>query len=75
MKNILSILGFTLLSTLSTIAQQYPAGTFPNEHNINGADYPRIGTDKRVHFKIYAPEAKKVEISFRGEMTKQPDGY
>lgn len=75
MKNILSILGFTLFSTLSTIAQQYPAGTFPNEHNINGADYPRIGTDKRVHFKIYAPEAKKVEISFRGEMTRQPDGY
>lgn len=75
MKNILSILGFALFSTLPTIAQQYPAGTFPNEHNINGADYPRIGADKRVHFKIYAPEAKKVEISFRGEMTKQPDGY
>ena len=55
--------------------QDFPAGTTPNEHNINGADYPRIGEDRRVHFRIHAPNAQKVEISFRGEMTKEADGY
>ena len=53
----------------------FPEGTVANEHNINGAEYPRIGKDRRVHFRVYAPDAKKVEISFRGEMTKEDDGY
>lgn len=53
----------------------FPEGTVANEHNINGAEYPRIGKDGRVHFRVYAPDAKKVEISFRGEMTKEADGY
>lgn len=26
----------------------FPAGTVANEHNINGADYPRIGKDGRA---------------------------
>lgn len=53
----------------------FPEGTVANEHNINGAEYPRIGKDGRVYFRVYAPDAKKVEISFRGEMTKEADGY
>lgn len=57
-----------------TTQEEFPAGSVPNEHNINGAEYPRIGPDKRVYFKVEAPDAKKVEISFRGEMTRQPDG-
>lgn len=56
-------------------AEAYPEGTKPNEHNIAGAEYPRIGKDRRVHFKVYAPDAQKVEISFRGEMTKSDDGF
>lgn len=62
---------------LTSIAQtaSYPAGTAPNEHNIAGADYPRIGEDRRVHFKVFAPNAKKVEISFRGEMNREDDGH
>lgn len=77
MKNTLRfLLGLIAFSPLMSLAQQtYPAGTIANEHNINGADYPRIGKDRRVYFKVYAPDAKKVEISFRGEMTKQNDGY
>lgn len=78
MKNALNlILPALLLFPCTAGAQQgeFPEGTFPNEHNISGADYPRIGTDRRVHFKVYAPDAKKVEISFRGEMTKEEDGY
>ncbi len=71
------ILSTCLVLPLALGAQQpaYPAGTVPNEHNINGADYPRIGEDGRVHFRVFAPNAQKVEISFRGEMTKGDDGY
>ena len=71
------ILSTCLVLPLALGAQQpaYPAGTVPNEHNINGADYPRIGDDGRVHFRVFAPNAQKVEISFRGEMTKGDDGY
>ncbi|MDR3057939.1 MAG: esterase, partial [Prevotella sp.] len=77
MKNLLKLISFFLLAlplTVSAQQQNFPAGTTPNEHNINGADYPRIGEDRRVHFKIHAPNAQKVEISFRGEMTKEADG-
>ncbi len=69
-----------ILFTMSAFAQQqnqsaFPVGTQPNEHNIKGADYPRIGEDRRVYFRFYAPDAKSVEVSFRGPMTKETDGY
>lgn len=78
MKKVLKTLLLPLFMSLTVHAQQqhiFPPGTQPNEHNINGADYPRIGADGRVHFRIHAPNAQKVEISFRGEMTKEADGY
>lgn len=76
MKKILSIVLFVLMvHPVSITAQSFPVDTQPNEHNINGADWPRVGTDRRVHFRIHAPEAKKVEVQFRGEMTKESDGY
>lgn len=37
----------------------FPEGTARNEHNINGAEYPRIDKEGRAHFKVYAPDAKK----------------
>ncbi len=66
-----------LAATATTWAQDapFPEGSVPNEHNIAGADYPRIGPDRRVHFRVYAPEARNVEISFRGPMTKGDDGW
>ncbi|MDR2534212.1 MAG: hypothetical protein LBC81_05525 [Tannerellaceae bacterium] len=53
------VLSSLLVFPLIVNAQQhnFPAGTVPNEHNINGADYPRIGEDNRVHFRIHAPNA------------------
>lgn len=60
---------------LYTQAQDFPEGSVRNEHNIDGAEWPRIGNDNRVYFRIHAPYAQKVEISFRGEMTKEADGY
>lgn len=79
MKNVLKVaFCFLLALPLMVNAQQnhvYPPGTQPNIHNINGADYPRIGEDGRTYFRVYAPDAKKVEISFRGEMTREADGH
>lgn len=79
MKNALklafSLLVFISFTAYGQVPHALPEGTFPNEHNINGAEYPRIGKDGRTYFRIYAPDAKKVEISFRGEMTKGDDGF
>ncbi len=81
MKNIQKILfAAALMLPLSMTAQQPaphtpPAGTFPNEHNIHGAEYPRIDAEGRTYWRFYAPDAQKVEISFRGEMTKGADGW
>ncbi len=52
-----------------------PPGTFPNAHNIHGAEYPRIDAEGRTYWRFYAPEAQKVEIRFRGAMTKGEDGW
>ncbi len=78
MKKLIKLFAATLLvAPMTMMAQQpaIPAGTVANEHNVAGAEYPRIGDDGRVHFRVFAPDAKKVEISFRGEMTKEADGF
>jgi enterochelin esterase family protein len=79
MKNALKfILSFLFLCSFMVNGQetvQLPEGTYPNEFNIVGAEYPRVGKDGRTYFKVFAPDAKKVEISFRGEMEKGEDGY
>ena len=79
MKNALKLLFSSLLAlplTMYAQQQSFPEGTVPNEHNINGAEYPRDRRQiRRVHFRVFAPNAQKVEISFRGEMTKEADGY
>ena len=54
---------------------EIPAGTQPNELNIKGAEWPRVGADGRTYFKIYAPDAERVEISYRGPMTRGNDGW
>ena len=79
MKNVLRF--YTLLFVFFSLVvhgqknQSLPKGTTPNEHNIVGAEYPRVGEDGRTYFRIYAPDANKVEISFRGEMKKEDDGF
>lgn len=77
MKNALKLLFISLFTVgaQAQVAPIFPAGTAPNEHNIVGAQYPRVGNDGRTYFKIHAPDAQKVEISFRGEMEKGEDGY
>ncbi|MFV0587615.1 alpha/beta hydrolase-fold protein [Bacteroides reticulotermitis] len=78
MKSVLKLVFSSLLVlplTVNAQQQNFPEGTVRNEHNINGAEWPRIGKDNRAYFRVHAPNAQKVEISFRGEMTKEADGY
>ena len=77
MKHVLNLLLFFVLTTVlnAQVNHVVPEGTAPNEHNIVGAEYPRVGEDGRTYFRVYAPDAQKVEISFRGEMEKGEDGF
>lgn len=77
MKNLINLLLAFLLTNVinAQVTHKVPEGTMPNEHNIVGAEYPRVGEDGHTYFRVYAPDAQKVEISFRGEMTKSDDGY
>ncbi|MDR0954553.1 MAG: esterase [Rikenellaceae bacterium] len=52
-----------------------PAGTQPNIHNLDGQAYPRVDAQGRTYWRFYAPDAQNVEISFRGPMKKQADGW
>ena len=52
-----------------------PAGTVANEHNLSGVQYPRVDADGRTYWRFYAPDAQKVSIRFRGDMTKGADGW
>lgn len=77
MKNLFNLLLLLLFTSglCAQVGHTVPEGTVPNEHNIVGAEYPRIGEDGRTYFRVYAPDAQKVEISFRGEMKKGEDGF
>jgi len=62
--------------SLSVSAQEvFPEGTVRNEHNRVGVDWPRVGSDGRVYFKMYAPKADSIGISGHGWMTKSEDGW
>ncbi len=67
MKNALKLIfSFLFLCSFMVNGQeavQLPEGTLPNEFNIVGAEYPRVGKDGRTYFKVFAPDAKKVEIT------------
>ena len=76
MKKISSILLLVMMAfPFTTMAQPYPEGTFPNEHNLDGVQWPRVDKNGHTYFRVYAPDAKKVQISFRGPMTREADGY
>ncbi len=81
MKNMMRTALIALLAMpLGCLAQQRdghtpPAGTVANEHNLSGVQYPRVDAAGRTYWRFRAPDAQKVEISFRGEMTKEADGW
>ncbi|MDR0692075.1 MAG: esterase [Prevotellaceae bacterium] len=78
MKNLIKLIFSFLLVlpfTMNAQQQNFPAGTTPNEHNLEGIQWPRVDAKGNTYFRIHAPYAKKVQISFRGPMTREADGY
>ena len=53
MKNVLKLIFSSLLVfpfTMNAQQQDFPAGTTPNEHNINGADESVHPHSSQIHF-------------------------
>ncbi len=77
MKNLL--LAIVLISIgMVGFAQEtvFPEGTKPASTNIPGADYPRIDSLRRVHFKLRAPDATSISVSLGNvALTKGEDGF
>ena len=48
----------------------------PASSNQPGKDYPQVNSEGRVKFRLEAPEAKSVSVSFKdsSEFTKGADG-
>ena len=65
---------FALLNLGLCLAQ--PEGCAPSSLNIPGAPYPCIYPDRRVAFRVSAPDAHKVQVRLGGghDLTKGPDG-
>jgi enterochelin esterase family protein len=55
---------------------EFPADTKPASTNIVGAEYPRVDSQRRVHFRLRAPEATSVSVGLGNvPLTKGEDGF
>ena len=55
---------------------QAPADSKPASTNIVGAEYPRVDAQRRVIFRLLAPEAQSITVSLgRVALTKGDDGF
>lgn len=73
---ILSLL-FALTSRASTAQETAPVDDWkPASTNQPGKEYPQVNSEGRVRFRIVAPEAQSVGVSFResSTFTKDEDG-
>jgi enterochelin esterase-like enzyme len=60
--------------TLQTV--EPPADTKPASTNIVGAEYPRVDAQRRVIFRLRAPEAQGISVSLGNvPLTKGEDGF
>jgi enterochelin esterase-like enzyme len=75
----------------TAVRAQAPDDSKPAPTNVRNAEYPRVSVDGRVTFRVYAPQAQKVQIyprmnltdhnGYNGlgkdnyDMTKDKDGY
>ena len=60
------------LAPLPVLAQ-FPADTQPASTNIVGQDYPRVDSERRVHFRISAPNAQSIRV-LGTDLSKDADG-
>ena len=73
----LLVLGALLCIRPLTAQAQAPADDWkPASSNQPGHDYPKVNSERQVMFRIVAPEAKSVGVSFKGtsEFKKGADG-
>lgn len=71
------ILCFTLFSKVEFSFAQVLEGTIPAQSNINPNDCPCIFDDLSVMFRIYAPNARNIQIDLSGkvyDMEKSSEG-
>jgi enterochelin esterase-like enzyme len=54
--------------------QPFPAGTTRASTNVVGQDWPRVDAERRVHFRIRAPEAQKIR-ALGTDLVKGEDGF
>src|SRR5688572_15216739 len=55
-------------------AQLFPEGTTRASTNVVGQDWPRVDAERRVHFRIRAPEAQKIR-ALGTDLAKGEDGF
>lgn len=77
MSNIIGKIASVALLALAcfnnSAAEEFTAST-----NIPEAQYPKVDTGRRAHFRIHAPEAKDVKVDICGkkyDMTRDDTGY
>ena len=57
-------------------ASQPPADTKPASSNIPGQEYPRLDSQRRAYFRIYAPKAESMRVTLNNtNLTKDANGY
>ncbi len=59
-------------------APAFPEGTSAAETNIDGADYPRVDKEGRVHFRIRSPRSSYLMVDICGKkypMEQEADGF
>src|SRR6187200_926122 len=57
-----------------TPAPAFPAGTIRASTNVVGQDWPRVDAERRVYFRIRAPEAQSIRV-LGANLTKGEDGF
>jgi enterochelin esterase-like enzyme len=66
----------TLCNAQITLTVQDPADSKPASTNIVGALYPRVDAQRRVIFRILAPDAQSITVSLgKVALTKGEDGF
>ena len=75
----MQVILFAIIASLFVSANasaQPPADCKPNALNIPGAPYPCVYPDRRVTFRVAAPDAQKVRVRLGPgfDMNKGPDG-
>jgi enterochelin esterase family protein len=72
------LVGLSLLATKALWAQApapaFPEGTTRAATTVVGQDWPRVDAERRVHFRIRAPEAQSIRV-LGANLTKGEDGF